>query len=138
MNKPTINLEKTPNENTDKLIVDGLFDYVTNAIHDDAKQLSIYAKIKDELIGGAIIYEHSDTLYVDKIWIQENYRSQGIGTKIMNRLINYARESNIKKVFLDTFEFQAYDFYLKLHFKETGRAPGYLLGHDRIFMKLDM
>ena len=46
--------------------------------------------------------------------------------------------NKISKFFVDTYGFQAQEFYQKYGFKIISTVPDYLLGHDRIFMRKDI
>lgn len=49
-----------------------------------------------------------------------------------------ALDKGIPKIFVDTYAFQAQEFYLKHGFNEIGVIPGYLLGYGRIFLRKDV
>ncbi len=60
-------------------------------------------------------------------------RGGGLGRQVMGMAEAEARRRGLLGMWLDTFTFQAPDFYLKLGFEECGRIKGYPPGHDRIF-----
>jgi N-acetylglutamate synthase-like GNAT family acetyltransferase len=107
-------------------------------IHEKAMHFSVFAKNGTQIIGGALIWEHSDALYVDVLWCDENHRQQGVGTTIMFMIDSIAIDKNLPKIFVDTYAFQAQNFYEKQGFYCIGTIPDYLMGHDRIFMKKDV
>jgi RimJ/RimL family protein N-acetyltransferase len=49
---------------------------------------SVFAKDESQIIGGALIWEHSDALYIDVLWCDEHYRQKGVGTKIINMIVD--------------------------------------------------
>ncbi len=57
----------------------------------------------------------------------------GLGRKVMELAEVEARRRGLVGMWLDTWTFQAPDFYPKLGFVECGRITGYPPGHDRIF-----
>ena len=57
----------------------------------------------------------------------------GLGRKVMGLAEVEARRRGLVGMWLDTWTFQAPDFYPKLGFVEFGRITGYPPGHDRIF-----
>ena len=68
----------------------------------------------------------------------EEYRNKGIGSKLIGMIEADAQHKFIKKLFVDTYAFQAQEFYKKYGIKIIGCVPEYLLGHDRIFMRKDI
>lgn len=68
----------------------------------------------DKLIGGAVGYISWKWYFLDKLWIDEKYRKSGIGTKIINKIEEYAKENNLLGVRMETWSFQARGFYEKM------------------------
>ena len=58
-------------------------------------------------------------LCINYLFVAENLRNKGIGTKIVLSAEDEARKRNCKYVFVDTFSFQAPKFYEKLGYKEV-------------------
>ena len=58
-------------------------------------------------------------LCINYLFVADNLRKQGIGTKIVLSAEDEARKRNCKYVFADTFSFQAPKFYEKLGYKEV-------------------
>ena len=57
----------------------------------------------------------------------------GLGREIMQLTEAEAKRRGLLGMWLDTWTFQAPDFYRKLGFVECGRITDYPPGHDRIF-----
>ena len=131
-------VENTPSASDDKIIRDGIVSFNSLTINEKATHFSVFAKDGPEIIGGALIWKHSDALYIDVLWCNENYRKKGIGKKIISIIDDLARDKKVTKIFVDTYDFQAQVFYQKQGFFCIGIIPEYLLGHDRIFMKKDI
>jgi GNAT superfamily N-acetyltransferase len=74
-------------------------------------------------IGGVQSDAYGDMLYVSRIAVLPIYRHQKIGSTLMNYVIQYARDINLKYVVLGTTDFQARDFYEKLGFKVVYMRP---------------
>ena len=58
-------------------------------------------------------------LCIKYLFVVDDLRKQGIGTKIVLSAEEEARKRNCKYVFVDTFSFQAPKFYEKLGYKEV-------------------
>ncbi|HAT1887568.1 TPA: GNAT family N-acetyltransferase [Legionella pneumophila] len=123
-------------EQQDKIIRDGIINF--NAPFTGAKpeRYSIYVKDNDgHIIGGSIVYVHKNSIYVDVLWVSEEYRGMGIGAELLRSIEAEAIKRGISESTLDTFSFQAEGFYLKQGYKHLGTIKNYLVGHDRIFLR---
>jgi len=73
--------------------------------------------IKDEdgnIIAGINCFDYAwKCLYVDALLVKEEYRKNGLGSKLLTDLKVVARKYEVQLIHLDTFDFQALDFYLK-------------------------
>lgn len=138
MNSIEYSIENNPDTSDDKVIRDGILDFNGHIINEQATHFSLFAKDGAQIIGGALIWEHSDALYIDVLWCNEKYRKQGIGTKIITMIDGIAKNKRLPKIFVDTYAFQAQDFYKKHGFYCISIVPEYMLGHDQIFMRKDV
>lgn len=71
----------------------------------------------DKLIGGAVGYIAWKWYFLDELWIEEVYRKNGIGTKLINKIEKCAKENNLLGVRMETWSFQAREFYEKMGYE---------------------
>ena len=74
-------------------------------------------------------------LYVDVLWVKEEFRKDGYGSALLNEVEKIAKEKGCKLIHLDTFDFQAKDFYLKHDYEVFGVLNDCPLEHERYYMK---
>jgi GNAT superfamily N-acetyltransferase len=74
-------------------------------------------------------------LFIDLLFVDENYRNKGYGTLLLEKVEKEARKHGCHLIHLDTFDFQAKDFYLKNGFELFGLLPDCPKGHTRYYMK---
>jgi len=67
-------------------------------------------------------------LHVDKLWLSDEARGQGLGTRLMARAEAIAIERGCVGATLNTFEHQARPFYEKLGYELFGTLEGYPAG----------
>ena len=77
------------------------------------KKFHILAEEKGEIIGILIGYTTFSEIYVDDLVVHENYRKQGIGRMLLQKLEEHFEGKNYSNINLVTNEFQAPDFYNK-------------------------
>ena len=97
-----------------------LLEYNLARIEDkNPKDLGIYLKNEEgEMLAGLIGNTHGNWLTVKFLWVNDKLRGQSIGSKILRKAEETAKERGCKYVFLDTFSFQAPEFYKKYGYKE--------------------
>lgn len=114
----------------------GLRAYNTEQAGDDSYQhVCFLLKDPDNAIAGGVIgATYWDWLYIDLMWVRENLRGQGYGRKLLSLAEGLARERGAGHAYLDTFTFQAPDFYRKLGYEVFGELREFPPGHTRFFM----
>lgn len=86
-----------------------------------------------EIVGGILGEIYWDWLHVDLLWVKEELRGRGYGHQLLLRAEKEARQRGVKSVFLDTFSFQAPDFYKKHGYQIFGELGDFPRGHTRYF-----
>jgi GNAT superfamily N-acetyltransferase len=103
---------------------------------DNGKNLCFVVKNLDgEIVGGVIGATYWDWLYINLMWIKEDLRDQGFGKQLLGLAEEKARQRGARHAYLDTFSFQAPDFYKKLGYEVFGELQDFPQGHQRYFMK---
>ena len=90
---------------------------------------------KDEIVGGLIGATYWDWFYIDLLWVTEELRGQGYGPRLLAEAETEARQRGAKNAFLDTFSFQAPDFYRAQGYVVFGELPDFPAGHTRYYMQ---
>ncbi|HHP7830186.1 TPA: GNAT family N-acetyltransferase, partial [Legionella pneumophila] len=123
-------------EQQDKMIRDGIVNFNAPFTGSKPERYSIYVKDNENnIVGGAIVYAHKSSIYVDALWVSEKYPGRGIGAELLRGVETEAIKRGIPESTLDTFSFQAEGFYLKQGYKHLGIIKNYLEGHDRIYLR---
>ena len=97
----------------------------------------VVAKSEDEIVGFASLWEPPFEIHVNNIVVRKDLRGQGIGTKIMDYLINISREKNKEELTLEVNEnnTSAIKLYEKFGFQKVGSRKNYYDGiADAIIM----
>lgn len=127
--------DKSPETSDDTMIRHGIQDFNQTILKETASHFSLFAKETEIIIAGALIWQHGDALYIDTLWCSEPYRRQGIGSTLMVMLLDIALTKAVTQIFVDTYDFQAQDFYQTHGFECISIVPRYLLNYNRIFLK---
>jgi GNAT superfamily N-acetyltransferase len=87
-----------------------------------------------EIRGGATGWSRWGWLHLDVLWVDENCRGVGAGTRLMAEVEALARLRGCKLVDLDTFSFQAPLFYRRLGYQEFADLEVGERGHRKIYL----
>ena len=81
---------------------------------------------------GRSIYEW---LFVELLFVPESLRGVGLGTQLMEQAQEIARQRHCTGIWLDTFAFQALDFYKKLGFTVFGELEDHPRGISQYWLQ---
>ncbi|MEE1886664.1 GNAT family N-acetyltransferase [Pseudomonas carassii] len=97
--------------------------------------LLVRDEVTDEIIGGL----HGEVFYrwffIELLAIPEQTRGQGTGSRLIRMAEDVARERGCVGLWLDTFDFQAPEFYKRHGFTEFGHLDDFPPGHKRFFLR---
>lgn len=88
------------------------------------------AAIRAGLIGNC----YAGWLFTNLLWVHADLRRQGVGRRLIGEAERHALAFGCHAAFVDTFSFQAPDFYQKLGYEVFGTLD-YAPDHRRFFLK---
>ena len=102
-----------------KNVFDKLLAYNLSHLEDkNPRELGIFLEDEEgNCQGGLIGMTHGNWLDVEYLVVDEALRGQNMGSKLLKRAEQAASDRGCKYVFLDTFSFQAPEFYKKMGYK---------------------
>lgn len=108
-----INGEPKPEDK--KIMVDGMLSYHASKGHPRKTELfSILLRNQDNKVVGAIIVSFLwNGMHIDSLWIEELFRNQDWGSKLLHLAEKEAIKRGCTIVYTDTFTWQAPKFYEK-------------------------
>ena len=119
-----------------EIIGGGISRYNTHQAGDDGgRNLCFVLQSPDqEIVGGVIGATYWDWLYINLMWIKEELRGHGYGSRLLTLAEEEARQRGAKQAYLDTFSFQAPGFYKKHGYEVFGKLHDFPAGHQRYFL----
>ena len=72
-------------------------------------------------------------LYVSTVFVEEKYRRQGYGTKLMQEMEKRAKELGANMIRLDTFNWQGKEFYEAIGYEMVGSYQNQAEGYAEYF-----
>lgn len=90
------------------------------------------AKLENNILGFAGIWKSVDDVHITDIVVKKSNRQNGIGSKLLEKLIQTAKMQNFKSITLEVNEYNlpAINLYLKYGFKNVGFRKKYYGNKD--------
>ena len=130
-------IDHNPSQEDNAVVREGLISFnetMTGEPRD--KEFSIFLKNgSGKIFGGLKAFFDTESIYIDTFWIDEKIRHQGWGTKLLNAAEKEAAKNDCVFSLLDTWSFQAEEFYLKNGYERIGEVKNYWLGHSKISLR---
>ncbi|GIO41595.1 GNAT family N-acetyltransferase [Paenibacillus apis] len=116
-----------------------LIEFNANQLPDNIKDNyeEINLNVKDpegNIIAGILSVFCWTWLEVDILWVDENYRGQGYGSRLLIEVEKIAKDKGCTFIKLNTFSFQAPDFYKKHGYKVIAAIDNAPKGHKHYYL----
>lgn len=125
-------------------IIDRLVEYNLSQVPAEQKTLfdTLDKKIIDDngkIIAGCVARMYCwNVAYVDTLLVDERYRGNGFGSKLLIEVERTAKEKGCYLIHLDTFVFQAKGFYEKQGYEVFGVLENCPKNHRRFYLKKEI
>jgi GNAT superfamily N-acetyltransferase len=116
----------------------GLIDHAAESGIDPRNHRALTIFAKDELgglVGGLLGETVWGWLQVKQLWVAAAHRGRGYGKALLQAAEREAQRRGCHHVLLDTFDFQAREFYERLGYGVFGSLADFPRGHVRFFMR---
>ena len=105
----------------------------------ESKPLNLYVEDeKGNLMAGLVAETFGNWLEIEYLFVKEELRGQGIGSKLLQRAENEAKKRNCCFAFVNTYQFQAPDFYISHGYKEVFTLQDYPYTGKRFYYQKDL
>lgn len=136
--KPLVIVPQKPDKADHEAILDALVRY-NDATSGPSGYEDVAVLLRDpdsgETIGGLWGTLSYDWLFIALLFVPQQLRGQGLGTSLMREAEQIARQRNCAGIWLDTFGFQAPDFYRGLGYELFGELPDHPRGTNRFLLR---
>jgi|SRR5687768_11211723 len=135
-----IELDEHPRPEDFRTIVDGVRTFNRERTGEEwPRPVACY--IRDEqkrIIAGVQGTLWGRSMHIDAVWVDEQHRGTGYGSKLMKTIEDYALRHVHPLVYLETTSFQALPFYLGLGYEVFGELDEISKDHTLYFLKKEM
>lgn len=112
-------MNHNPSESEIEFVNNGLARFNDAKVGPDNHELLNIVEYDDSgnVIGGILGGTYWGWMHIDILWVDEKFRKQGIGSKLLQAAEDEARRRGAHSVHVDTMSWQAPDFYKKHGYK---------------------
>jgi GNAT superfamily N-acetyltransferase len=118
-------------------IQDQIYQY-NMAVTGDRAYRPLYVMLRDEqgeAQGGLLADLWGGWMHLTFLWVADEARGRGFGTRMLLRAEDEARAAGCRGVYLETHSFQARPFYEKLGYSVIASLPDYPPGHSYYILR---
>ena len=108
---------------------------------EEAESVPLNLYLEDEkgnLMAGLVAEIFGNWLEIEYLFVKEELRKQGIGSKLLQQAESEAKNRNCRFAFVNTYQFQAPDFYLSHGYKEVFTLEDYPYTGQRYYYQKDL
>jgi GNAT superfamily N-acetyltransferase len=137
MNELRLSIEENPDPGDVERLDDGIYAYNAEQTgRSDGRLLSVFLRDGEgRVVGGAFGNTWCGCLEVRLLWVEESLRRGGLGAQLLRAAEQEAIARGCHTAMLDTYEFQAPDFYRKLGYTVYAEIDDPQTQRKKIFLK---
>ena len=106
----------------------------TFAQPDNHEKLCLVVRSHGNTIGGLLGGTYWNWLYIELFWVDENERSKGMGTTLLEKAEEIAVQRGCQNAHLETHDFQSLEFYKKRGYSVFGELADLPEGHTKFYL----
>jgi GNAT superfamily N-acetyltransferase len=132
-----VTVDESPPEHDARVVLDGLLAFNVAVLGDPGyRPLGCFVRDADgRALGGLLGHVRWRWLYVAKLWVPDALRGRGLGSRLLAAAEAFAWRHDCLGAYLDTFEYQALQFYEKQGYELFGTLDGYPPGYRQFFVR---
>ena len=132
-----LTLEREPSDEDIQAVQSGLNDYnAARSGRTALQRLAAFVRDADgQVVGGVAGWTWGQVADIRVAWVRDELRGKGFGRQLIQMVEAEAVKRGCRIAILDTYSFQAPDFYRKLGYEAFGVIGGYPGGHRKHFMR---
>ncbi len=132
-------VDLAPSQADNDVVMEGLITANEKIIGERDKEFSVFLKNDaGKIFGGIQASFDTVSVYIDVLWVEETLRKQGYGKKLLVAAEQEAIKNGCIFSTVDTWDFQAEEFYLKNGYKRIGEIKNCWFNHSRIFLRKNL
>jgi ribosomal protein S18 acetylase RimI-like enzyme len=139
MGEPQIELDENPSIDDFRIVLDGVRKFNREQTGNERpRAVACFLRDEGRIVGGVQGSLWGRSMHIDALWVDEQFRDGGYGSKLMTAVEEYAAAHHHPLVYLETTSFQALPFYRKLGYEVFGELSEISDGHTLFFLRKEV
>lgn len=101
---------------------------------EEVKPLACFARDDGRVVGGAVGRTWGECCELQQLWVDPDFRKKGVGTLLVREFERGGAGRGCRTFYLDTFSFQALEFYRSLGYQPGLEIAGFPAGITKYVM----
>ena len=132
-------VDYAPTEADNAVVREGIIAFNEKVLGERDRAFSIFLKNSlGKVFGGIQAFMGTESIYIDVLWVERNLQKQGYGKKLLDAAEQEAIKNGCVFSAVDTFDFQAEEFYLKSSYERVGELKNCWFGHSKFFLRKNL
>ncbi|WP_144551411.1 GNAT family N-acetyltransferase [Bacillus mycoides] len=133
-------ITKQCTQNEREYIKNKVIQYNMSILPDEVKQPMEHVEflLRDDegkILGGITGTMYFHHLHIDFLWVDQSVRHGEYGSQLLHKIEGIAKEKGCRLILLDSFSFQAPEFYKKHGYREFGVVDDHPKGYSQHFLE---
>lgn len=94
---------------------------------------SFHIEEDNKIIAGIVANSTYKTLEIEYLFVDEKYRHQGLGSMLLKHVEDIAKQNKLEKILVNTYSFQAPQFYIKNGYNQLFKIDNCFNGYDQYY-----
>lgn len=128
-----ITFNEDPSDDDLKSLEDGYQAFTEAQIgKEDRRDIAFFLRDEQGSVVGGVRGCYSDYgwLWIGLLWVSDELRGKGYGVKLMTKIEEEAKKNKCTNAYLNSFSFQAVEFYKKIGYRVFGELENFPPGHS--------
>jgi len=128
-----ITFHEDPSDDDLRVLQDGYAAFTEAQIGKEGRrEIAFFIRDPEGSVLGGVkgCYSNYGWLWIDLLWVSEELRGQGYGSKLMANIEDEAKKNGCTNAYLNSFSFQAVEFYKKTGYRVFGQMENFPPGHS--------
>ncbi|WIL45065.1 GNAT family N-acetyltransferase [Bacillus bombysepticus] len=109
---------------------------LTDEVKQPMEKVSLVVKNEEgKIFGGVTGTMYFYHLHIAFLWVDKSVRHDGYGSQLLHKIEEIAKGKGCRLILLDSFSFQAPEFYKKHGYREYGIVEDHPKGHSQHFFE---
>ena len=131
-------VEANPKIKDIEILIEGVNSYGRTISLSDATSIACFVRLEGQVIAGVSGRMEFSRLFINYLWVKDEYRKQGIASRLLENIEVAAKDQNCSDVFIETLLDEVAEIYNRLGYQKLVKIPNYVGTFSRWILKKNL